>query len=495
MGGGEPSEKEQAPAIEYTAQAASPLVSGEVKMTIGENSLTVTALFDAVEIAYAEMNALIFADYAVTVKADGGDYAFSRMGEWAQRFYDALCDAYNKAVLRSLFVEGEPLVTAKGEYRYIEGNATGGGSAPIHVYENSVVSLPPDLGARRVPLCFVTAMEKGDYALTLTLGTGESYTYAKLGYDTAPVETAIEKQIRALREKTLAAVKEIDPTLTAAQASQVAKLVPQGAAAPIGQLAGIAPSFVAALEAKIAATRAAESYKAFKELCDPAQIWVGFRKNEADKDAGGGMADMLGGLTGGGSGGIADMLGGLTGGGNPLAALGGALGGVAPAEGETETAAPDPYLLWLIAPSPDGQYAAVEFAEADSATFVYRTGGDFTAFARQINRALEAIDFKREVIRLTDVELRKPDNANYYMAAKRTAALGFVRANFTGRVIHSSPEAWKRKLTELWSGKTAASPQMKQNAPTEAATPKFCGQCGAQLTPGIKFCGGCGAKS
>jgi hypothetical protein len=70
----------------------------------------------------------------------------------------------------------------------------------------------------------------------------------------------------------------------------------------------------------------------------------------------------------------------------------------------------------------------------------------------QLNRALEAISFKREVIRLTDDELLKPEYAEYYMAAKRTASLQFIRKNFIGRLIHSSPEAWERKLKEVWSG-------------------------------------------
>jgi NADH pyrophosphatase NudC (nudix superfamily) len=96
------------------------------------------------------------------------------------------------------------------------------------------------------------------------------------------------------------------------------------------------------------------------------------------------------------------------------------------------------------------------------------------------------------VIRLTDDELRKPENADYYMAAKRTAALQFVRANFAGRVIHSSPEAWKKKLTEMWSGASTLS-QTVQTAP-KTAKPKFCGQCGAELTPGVKFCGTCGMR-
>jgi hypothetical protein len=515
MGGSKPSDKAEQPKLEYTAQAASPLIgvparsqdlvgrggaterasfspqggneqaksatTSEVKLTISENAFTAAALFDAVEIPFAEVNAIAFADYVVTVKADGGDCAFSRMGEWAQRFYDALCDAYNKAVSRSLFVSGQPIVTANGGYSYAENDTAANGSAPLQVYENSVVALPPDLSARRVPLCFVSGMDKGDYALTLKLVTGESYTFSKLGYDTAPVETAIEKQIRALREKALAAVKELDPTLTAAQTSQLAKLLPEGAAATFGQIAAIAPSFAAAIEEKLSQTRAAESYKAFKTLCDPASIYVGFHKNETTDSAAGGLPDIGSGL--------GAMLGNLTGGGNPLAALGGLAGGE-PATEEAE--APAPYLFWLIAPSPNGQFAAVEFAVADSATFVYRTGGDFTSFAKQLNRALEAISFKREVIRLTDEELRNPENADYYMAAKRTAALQFVRANFAGRVIHSSPETWKRKLTEMWSG-TAIAPETAQVAPV-IAKPKFCGQCGAAVTFGVKFCEKCGAS-
>jgi len=94
----------------------------------------------------------------------------------------------------------------------------------------------------------------------------------------------------------------------------------------------------------------------------------------------------------------------------------------------------------------------VEFSEADTATFVYCTDGDFHAFARRINRALEAIAFKREVIRLTDDDLRKPENDTYYMANKRTAALQFVRAKFKGRAIHSSPESWKRNLLACFEG-------------------------------------------
>ena len=478
-GSSKAAEKAQAPAIEYTAQAASPLINGEVKMVIGDSALTVTALFDAAEIPFAEINGLIFGDYTVTVAAESGDYVFSGMGQWAQPFYDTLFEAYNKAVLRSMFVSGGPVLTASGDYTYTENGVFAGGAAPINVHDDCVVSLPPDLSARRVPLCFVSDMDKGDYSLTLRLDTGESYTYARLGYETVPFADAVEKQLRALRERSLAAVKDIDPSLTAAQASQIARLMPEGSAAPVGKLNAIAPSFVTALEEKLSATRAAYSYRSFRELCEWYNIHIGFRKNEA----------ISGAAAAGLPGALVNIAGGLTGGESPLGALAGQLGGVQPADGEAN--APDPYMPWLIAPSPDGKHAAVEFAEADTATFVYRTGGDFSLFASLLNRALEAIDFRREVIRMTDEELRKPENTDYFMASKRTASLQFIRSAFAGRVIHAGADSWKRKLTELWT----CSPAELKQAGAGKERPRCCRECGGPLTPDAKFCGVCGTKS
>ena len=448
------------PKIEYGAQMTAPLFSGEVKLTVGENALTASGLFDAADIPYAELNELTLADHIVTVRADSGDYAFARMGSWAQPFHDALYDAYNKAVIRSLFVSGQPILTATGDISLAEdGVSMECRRIPVHVYENCVVALPPKIGARRIPLCFAGGLDKGDYTLTLKIDAGESCTFARLGYDTAPFADAVEKQIRKLREKAMTAVRELDPTLNAAQASRIAGLMPEGAAASMGQLNGIAPSFTAALEARIAETRAADSYRVFKELCDPAQIWVGISRMEngewrmENEDDGNGAVQ------------------------NP----------------NHSQFQPQSGVIWLIAPSPDGQYATVEFAEADTATFVYRTDGDFDGFARRLNRALEAISFRREAIRLSDEELRRPENAACYMAAKRTASLRFIRAGFAGRVIHSGPESWKRKLLALWNTSYTASDTAGRLA-GQAPRPKFCGGCGAVLALGEKFCGHCGVR-
>ena len=399
------------PVLKYTAQLVSPLVNGEANLEIQPNKLIVSSVFDAIEIPFAEIISLSLDNYVVTIKADSGDYVLSKMGNWCQPFYDTLYGEFKKAVLRALFVKVSPAVVANCNYEYDERGLRGSRTAAAHVYANSVVALPPNLMARRVPLCFVNGMEKGNFELTLKIDADETYKFGKLGYEYEPFVAAVEKSIRDLREKTFANVMDIDHSLSTVQASQMAKMMPQGAAASCAQIAAIAPSFVAALEEKIARTRAAEPYKVFKTMCDPSAIYVGFRKKEAFDE-----------------------------------------GASAGTENEKEKDG-DPYVLWMIVPSPDGQTATVEFAIEGTATFVYRTGGDFNAFAKQLNRALEAINFRREAIWIADAELKKPEYADYYMAAKRTAALQLVRSKFVGRVMHTTPEAWERNLKALIAGK------------------------------------------
>lgn len=430
--------------IEYAAVAASPLINGEVTLEIDDGFLSIASLFETFQIAYAEINALENKDYLVAVEADCGRFVFSRLGNRGEPFYNELLKAYNEAVLRSLFIKGAPLLTAHGGYAYSEGSSNANGAARISVFDDCVAVLPPSLSARRVPLRFTAGVEKGDFEYTLRLDSGERYAFSRLGYDTVPFADAVEKRIRALRGETLSAVKEIAPALSAAEASRIAGLMPGGSAAPIGRLKDISASFVSALEGKIEKTRAADSYAAFRELSDPTRICVGFKRNEAESSNSAGSA--FDGLPGG------NPLGALGGflGGNPMEALGSMFGGAA-AEG-TQEENDDPFLLWLIAPSPGGEFAAVEFAEENSATYVYRTRGDFDGFARRLNRALEAVGFKRDAIRFTDEELRKPENADYLMASKRTEALRFVRGNFVGRAIHSNAQSWRRRLSELWSG-------------------------------------------
>ncbi|MGI6150878.1 MAG: hypothetical protein ACOYIR_02865 [Christensenellales bacterium] len=401
--------------MEYTGRVSSPLLNGEATLCVEENGLALITPFEAHQIPYADVNAFELRNYAVHIMTEAGTLTINGLGNACEPFYDELYAAYNNKVRKALFVKGRPLFKAKGEYRYVENGVTAKGSALIEVYGDCVLVLPQTTEARRVPLCFVKAVEKGPFELTLRLNTGESYTLSKLGYDTAPFEDTLAKQLKILSKKALDHVKALDPSLGIAQASAIAKLMLEGVAARVGELASIAPSFVRELEKMVKESRSAESYAVLKTLCAPDQIYVGILRRfgqHGGTDTANEEAD--------------DEV-------EP-----------APDENGEET-----NMVWMIAPGGRGGVAAVEFAVAEdesAATFIYRFQGDFDAFSRAFNRALEAIAFKREVIRLKDDELKRPEYADYAMAIKRNAALRFVRSCFAGRVIHSSPERWKQGM-------------------------------------------------
>lgn len=364
----------------------------DCSLQLGEDGIAVVSPLETAEILYADILSFEISNYKMHIKTQGGSVLFSGLGMKLEPFYGELYAAYNKKTLKSLFISGDTLLETRGEFRFSEDGAVYAGRAVIQVYENCVAVLPPDQNARRIPLCFVEDIKKSGYELTLVLDTGECYSFIRLGYDTEPFERCLTSSIRALREKTAESAKKIDPSLSAAQAAAIAKLIPEGASAPIGALAKIAPSFSAAVLSIVKKSRAGFGYEVFSSLCD--EIWIGFTDKISD--------------------------------------------------GEEEAV----LMPWIAAAGKDK--AAVEFAvteEESAATFIYNLDG--TDFLKRLNRALEAISFRREPIRLGDEELLLPQNAEYKMAEKRCASLLYVRSRFFGRVIHSSEESWKKNIAEM----------------------------------------------
>lgn len=414
--------------MEYKGILGSPSINGDVKLTIGENELYIESVLDSTTLSYAQMFSIGIVDYAVLIRTYYGDYSFSRMGQWCEPFCKAVLDAYNKKVLKSLFISGTPSLTAKGDYSYDEDGESKFGKAEIFVYDNCLCLLTPDINARRIPLCFITEIDSKDFEITFKIDE-QKYTVARIGYDTEPFQKAVSDNIMKLREKSYNALQEMDPSLSGPQYSAVAKIIPEGAAVKVEKIEELAPSLVLALEEKISSGRAAKTYKVFCDISDKSQIYIGFKKNTGD----------TGSL-------IPDLSNFAEGSENPL-------GIIANADNAESESVVDPYTLWFIVPSKDGKSCAVEFAgeqETSAATFIYRFNTDFDTFARKLNYALEAIDFKREVIRLGDDELRKPEHADYLMAFQRNKSLQFIRSCFVGRAIHRSVDSWKNSILEYF---------------------------------------------
>ena len=386
--------------IEYQAQVASIALTGQVSLHIDEDGLDVDSPFQPVFISFVDVVDIIHSGYLVVVTTGDDRFTFSDLGNLCDGFYLTLLAEFNAKVRRALFAQGQPSFQGDGDFRYREG---GGdlvqGHGLVEVYDDCVLLLPPNSQARRVPLVFASDMKVEPFGAAIQLDGGDWYEATRLGRDTDAFVATLKATLVGLRQKSVDAVRALDATLSGQQLSAIAAKMPPGVAVPLGELAGVAPSYVAALEQRIADSRAASTYAAFKTVCDPSCICMGLK-------------DGLAGST-------------------------------------------DPGVIWFIAPSSTKPVAGVEWAVAEdeaAATFFYNIVGDEAGFIRQLNRAVEAVEFHREVVSMPTDELSRPSNSHYAMGVRRTPALQFMRDNLAGRVVHNSPDAWVKDMQALMVG-------------------------------------------
>ena len=388
--------KEPVPITEYSAQVQSPGFNGEAKITIQDEGVYISALFDEGVIYYSEITSFTIEDFIVKIVTETSEWIVSKLGTMYEDFYRELYFSYNRKILKAFFISKNPLFETLGSYSYKENENEQSGKAILHIYESCICILPPDDKSRRIPLCFVSNMEKDGFCLTLKLITGESYSFIKLGYDTDVFEDILKKQIFSLGKNAINAVKKIDPSIGSSESSNIARMMPEGVAVSIGALSKESGSFVNAIEQKILSSRAADEYLYLKTIIDSEKICVGTKSNLA---------------------------------------------------GENEKD-----ILWFIVQGKKIGTACVELAlseETSAATYLYRFDGSWDVFSKNLNRAMEAINFKREAVSLSFEELKKVQYSNYAMAEKRTQALKFVRKCYAGRVVHSNLESWKKEISDF----------------------------------------------
>jgi len=379
--------------LNYQATVASSGLNDQAKLTVTDDGVNVAALFGSAFVDFTDVVAIERQGPAVVITTAADRFVINGLGNLLDGFCIELRDAFNARVRAALAVKGDAAVAAEGDFTYAEAGFQASGQAIVEVYDDCVCLLPQDDRARRIPLAFMTGLQPAPFGCTVTLDDGSEYSFTRLGTKADAFVAGVKAKLQALREHAIDAARQVDGSLAAGPLAAVAALMPNGVAAPMGRLAAIAPSYAAAVEAAIGATRAVDTYNVLKGMCEPGAIFVGMKKGLAGEQQDGADKDVL----------------------------------------------------WFVAPSATKPMAAVEFAVDDdtaAATFVYNTGGDADLFCRSVNRAMEAINFRREVIALPDDQLRAAEHGAYQMAVRRTPALRWLRGQLAGRVIHASMDSW-----------------------------------------------------
>ncbi|MDD4323903.1 MAG: hypothetical protein PHR78_02540 [Eubacteriales bacterium] len=392
----------------YRGQVESPLIGGNLEITIEAEGVRLSGILDSVFVAYDSVSSLSRQNHKIIIDSRVGPIELSRIGMEEESFYLNLCQAFNQKVQSVFQPEGSLLLEVKNSAYKYDGRE---GQAVLRVFDDCLLLLPPNLDARRIAFAFVSGIMVENYLLTLSLGAAEQYSFSRLGYDLDPLESGITDAILKLKSRNAELLQQLEPELSRDQAVQAARLLPEGVAVQLAQLRAAFPALAGTLEKKWSEVSLAEYSGALREICADDELAVGYKFVPAPEAEDSEEAERE----------------------------------------EAEQKEVSSWALWTVMPSQDGQKAVLEFAFPDekTATYVFDTKGDFKTFLRTLNRAFEASDFRRELLFLTDTQLEQAEYAAARMLLERTPSLQALRESFVGRVIHRSVENWCENLQAL----------------------------------------------
>ena len=183
-------------------------------------------------VPYSNIDLFYINNYRMYIETDNiGQITLSKMGRDMDSMYEQLWNGYNDRTLKAFFVSGTSMFETEGEYRYSEDGGEARGRAKIKLYEDCLCILPPDAGARRIPLCFMREPVMTDFTISMALDTDEHYEVIRLGSSTRRLFELINENIRAVLDKAAATALEMDGSLSSEQVTSIARLMPEGAAA------------------------------------------------------------------------------------------------------------------------------------------------------------------------------------------------------------------------------------------------------------------------
>ncbi len=197
----------------YNCTIASLVYTGEAIAHIGKEGLDFQTGKGAIPLNYANVRSFCLKNYHFFLDTPEGTVELSHMGHDTEGFYEELWLAYNSRSRESLFVEGESFMNAEGEYSYADDGGSAKGTAKICLYPTCVCIMPPDYGARRIPLCFVQELELDGYTIRIMLDTEEKYELIRLGRDTKPFFETLGKFRKETQTQWLAAHASLEANL------------------------------------------------------------------------------------------------------------------------------------------------------------------------------------------------------------------------------------------------------------------------------------------
>ncbi len=288
----------------------------------------------------------------------------------------------------------------------------------IRLYETGMVIVPLENEIVRIPYSDITEVLDENYSIRLQTEFEEVFVLSKMARKFDLFKKTLSSLMNDLSEKAQSALKEMMPSASSLAIRQAAVFLKEGRAAKKSDIESVLPQLYVDLVKKLETAGIKEEYMFLKEKADEDKIGIGIKRG------------LMGELTGD--------------------------------------------YIWFLIPiysaknRQAGNAVAIEAASIENktsnATYFFRITSraayarlaespDFPDsvddFIKRLNRAMIAINFRREPIYLPDERLSDPRYEKYKFSIARMPELRKLRDHFIGRVFHRDHEKWCADVEDL----------------------------------------------
>lgn len=342
------------------------------------------------------------------------------LGYKYEDFLRVLSRLRNEIILKDMLMrETLKKSGAEAEFVYFDDsdNEKLRGKCEPRLYETAFVVIPEKGELVRIPYSDISEIHEEDFTIVINTDFGGKFIFSKMGGQFDLFTKTLSDLMSELSLKVQSSLKELLPKADPSVIRKAARFMKEGKAAGRSDLESISPELWIELEKKLEAAGIKEEYDFLKSLAQKEKMCIGLKRG------------LLGDLTG--------------------------------------------EYIWFLIPiystnqKEPGNAVAMESISGEGggkATYFFRIVSrkdypDFKnieelhrevdSFIKRINRCMLAINFRREPIYLPDERLEEPQYQKYKFAIDKIPALHELRQLFIGRVIHSSPEQWKKDVMDL----------------------------------------------
>ncbi|MEW6031649.1 MAG: hypothetical protein AB1645_02015 [Bacillota bacterium] len=385
---------------------------------------------EEVYLYYSDIDRLEEGDYRVGLRTwDGREFALRHLGSYYGQFVRDLQDRRKAQLVRNLLMADEGFrKDFSCAYRLEDAGrvASEDDAARVALYRNTLVVFPEQADPFNFAYCDLegtAAFDEAAYTLTLRFDLGEKLTLTRMGTRFRELQDELTRAVDEMYERSARLLASTLPDTSEGTLFRLARALRMGKATSRARLEAVAPNLWAHLLEVIFVDETGQPSpvrrRAFEWLASrtrPELTYLGLR----EVDAAEGSADGGGGEEG------------------------------------DEGARHRP-LYWFLVALPEHNALASEVTnESGHATYFFRivdegrpTPDQVERRVRELSRALQALNFRREVILASDEEMASERFLRYRVALRKLPYLREVRRLFAGRAIHRTEAGWEKRAEEL----------------------------------------------